>query len=123
MDISINDIRTRFGDVQHGNANWVDGENRKFAVDGLKAIEAFCNDILQNLQYWSVKDNMILYKTETYVYVFNHLEISHKSPLVQMTRFNLNGEDRIDDYANVSSVKMVGIQMLRDLQDKRVYAY
>jgi hypothetical protein len=91
----------------------------KYGVDGLKPIEAFCSDIMNDLVQWSYTEDAIWYKTKKHFYEFR-LDKKEKG-LVLMTRFDNGTWRRVDDWANLSSVKDMGkVWLLKDHREKYV---
>lgn len=87
----------------------------------LKPIEAFCSDIYNELVAWSVEGDSIWYKTPKHFYEF---KLVREENLVLMTRFDNGTWRRIDDWANLSSVKDMGSEwLLQKHADKRVPMY
>ena len=71
----------------------------------MKPIEFFTNDIKKNLLEWStVSDNVILYRTPRYWYWFQLVDMD-STPIVEMIRFDNNGWRRWDSWANLHSVE------------------
>lgn len=90
----------------------------KYLESGMKPIEEFCNDIMQNLVSWSyVKDVSVFYRTERFLYEFRH-DATQK--IVWMTRYELRSWLRMDDWANESSLSHMGREFCKKHIDKFV---
>jgi len=93
----------------------------KYGVDGLKPIEAFCSDISNDLVMWSYEGDSIWYRTKKFFYEFR---LDRKENLVFMTRHGNGSWERIDDWANLSSVRDMGKSwLLKEHSDKFVQMF
>lgn len=92
----------------------------KYLDDGQKPIEAFCNDIYSNLREWAVEGSSIFYKTEDHWYEFRVETEGKYKGIVWMTRYDTRTWQRLDSWANRSSVENMGKAFLQDKKDKRV---
>lgn len=78
----------------------------KYLDDGLKPVEAFCSDIMQNLVAWGHRPHeSIYYRTKDYIYQF-YFNSQYK--IIEMTRWHLRKYDRLDSWANMHTVAPVG---------------
>lgn len=86
----------------------------------MKPIEYFMNDIHKNLIEWACDSKNIFYKTKLNWYMFCINE-EHKT-LINMSCFSNSSWERVDDWANKSSVDCLGKEwLLNDLNKyKRV---
>ena len=106
--------------------NWHSYERHgKFSVDGMKPIEAFLNDIRNNLTEWSVDRDSVFYKTKDHWYVFTLEREGELKGAVVMTRYDHGTWNRIDSWANPQSVAGVGKAWLSSepQKSKRVALY
>ncbi|KKK70073.1 hypothetical protein LCGC14_2927640, partial [marine sediment metagenome] len=104
----------------------------KYLEGGFKPIEAFCNDIRQNLIYWASEGDSVFYQTPDYWYIFQYVptveafrgtELEGRKMgghIVYMTRYrNETGTwERLDDWANPHSVKHMLTEFLDAHPDK-----
>jgi hypothetical protein len=88
----------------------------KMLSSGFKAVEEFCTDIRNNLVAWAVSVPSIFYRTRRHVYEFRR---DDKNDVILMTRFTIGTYERLDDWANVHSVRDVGVRFLRQHNDKQ----
>ena len=99
---------------------WHDAEKHgKYLPGGLKPIEAFCNDIYDNLVCWAYEGNSIFYRTKDFWYVFELQTEGNMKGAITMTRFRNGGWDRMDSWANAHSIN-VGKKFLANHKDKQV---
>jgi len=84
----------------------------------MKPIEAFSNDISNNLQQWSYDKENIYYRTKDYWYVFSPDKENKK--IIYMTRFGINSWIRLDDFANLHSIVGITKEWLNTQKDKYI---
>lgn len=94
----------------------------KYLESGLKPIEEFCGDILNNLVAWSIDGMAIFYKTKTHNYIFELVDVNDVTGMgiVEMTRYEHGSWRNLSDWANLSSVRDMGKEFLANHKAKRV---
>ena len=97
--------------------SYVKYEQHKFFDEmGFKDIEAFQNDILENIESFSYDSTMIAHKTKDFWYVS---EKDEKLNIIKMTRFCNRSLRRWDTWMNINSY-CVGKEFLKSHIDKKV---
>jgi len=97
-------------------------DSKFFNNQGMKANEAFDNDIMHNLVNWSYDKTAIFYETKEFWYVYQLTEING-GHLISMTRYRLGTWERVDTWQNVHSCCCGSEWLLAHHRDKYIELY
>lgn len=86
----------------------------KYLASGMKPLEEFANDILDDLQYWACEGSRVFYRTTKYWYV-----IEIRDGVAWLTRYTNGSWARMDTWANPHSITCIGRELLSKHPEKR----
>jgi hypothetical protein len=105
----------------------------KYLEDGSKPMEAFFNDICQNLQAWATEQTVhgapaaVFYRTADYWYVAQRVDSSEIGggertgcDVIWLTRYRNGSWERMDTWCNVSTASCIGKEFLGQHASKRL---
>ena len=102
--------------TQPNRLNYMQG--KFFDSRGLKAIEAFDADIIENLQEWGYCGDSIYLRTEQYWYDYS-LKIDGKAKIIECTRYCNNTWERVDTWMNLHSCSIGKEWLMKDPQKSK----